>query len=66
MAQNLSDKYGIEWLPEDGINYQIQFSLMKDKVTLMIDTTGEGLHKRGYRQISNVAPLKETLAAALV
>lgn len=66
VAQNLSDKYGIEWLPEDGINYQIQFSIMKDKVTLMIDTTGEGLHKRGYRQISNVAPLKETLAAALV
>lgn len=66
VAQNLSDKYGIEWLPEDAINYQIQFSIMKDKVTLMIDTTGEGLHKRGYRQISNVAPLKETLAAALV
>ena len=38
----------------------------KDKVTLMIDTSGEGLHKRGYRQHSNVAPLKETLAAAMV
>ena len=53
-------------MPEDGANYQIQFSIFKDKVTLMIDTSGEGLHKRGYRQHSNVAPLKETLAAAMV
>lgn len=65
-AESLSNKYGIEWLPEDGTNYQIQFSIFKDKVTLMIDTSGEGLHKRGYRQHSNVAPLKETLAAAMV
>ena len=65
-AESLSNKYGIEWLPEDGANYQIQFSIFKDKVTLMIDTSGEGLHKRGYRQHSNVAPLKETLAAAMV
>ena len=43
-----------------------KFSIFKDKVTLMIDTSGEGLHKRGYRQHSNVAPLKETLAAAMV
>lgn len=66
VADNLSDKYGISWLPEDGITYQIQFSIFKDKVTLMIDTSGEGLHKRGYRQLSNMAPLKETLAAAMV
>ena len=66
VAAKLSDKYGIEWLPEDGCTYQIQFSLMKDRVTLMIDTSGEGLHKRGYRKKSNLAPLKETMAAAMV
>ncbi|MCH5210069.1 MAG: class I SAM-dependent RNA methyltransferase [Oscillospiraceae bacterium] len=65
-ADKLSQAYGISWLPEDGVTYQINFSVFKDKVTLMIDTSGEGLHKRGYRQISNVAPLKETLAAAMV
>ena len=65
-ADSLSSKYGISWLPEDGVTYQIQFSIFKDRVTLMIDTSGEGLHKRGYRQISNIAPLKETLAAAMV
>lgn len=66
VADSLSAKYGLSWLPEDGVSYQIQFSIFKDKVTLMIDTSGEGLHKRGYRQISNIAPLKETLAAAMV
>lgn len=66
IADNLSAKYGISWLPETETTYQIQFSVFKDKVTLMIDTSGEGLHKRGYRQISNIAPLKETLAAAMV
>lgn len=66
IADKLSAAYGITWLEESGIKYQIQFSILKDKVTLMLDTSGEGLHKRGYRQISNIAPLKETLAAALV
>lgn len=66
IAKRLSQKYGIEWLPEDGNVYQIQFSIMKDKVTLMIDTSGEPLHKRGYRQKSNHAPLRETIAAAMV
>ena len=66
IADSLSDKYGISWLEETGTVYQIQFALFKDKVTLMIDTSGEGLHKRGYRQKSNIAPLKETLAAAMV
>ncbi len=66
VADRLSETYGLSWLPEDGTLYQIQFSILKDKVTLMIDTSGEGLHKRGYRQISNIAPLKETLAAAMV
>lgn len=66
IVSSLSAKYGIEWLPEDGASYQIQFSVMKDKVTLMIDTSGDGLHKRGYRRISNAAPLKETIAAAMI
>lgn len=65
-AKKLSAKYGIEWLPEEGSTYQIQFSVLKDKVTLMIDTSGEGLHKRGYRRQSNLAPLRETIAAAMV
>lgn len=66
VAESLSKEYGISWFTEEETAYQIQFSVFKDKVTLMIDTSGEGLHKRGYRQLSNVAPLKETLAAALV
>lgn len=66
VVSSLSEKYGIEWFEEDGNSYQIQFSVMKDLVTLMIDTSGDGLHKRGYRRISNAAPLKETIAAAMV
>lgn len=65
-ADKLSSVYGIEWLPEDGSLYQLQFSILKDRVTLMIDTSGEPLHKRGYRQVSNLAPLRETIAAAMV
>lgn len=66
IAKKLGAKYGIEHLPEDGALYQIQFSIMKDRVTLMIDTSGAPLHKRGYRQHSNLAPLRETIAAAMV
>ena len=66
VAVSMSESYGKEWLEESGALYQLQFSVMKDKVTLMIDTSGEGLHKRGYRRISNAAPLKETIAAAMV
>lgn len=66
VAVSLSEKYGIEWLEESGAAYQIQFSVLKDKVTLMIDSTGDGLHKRGYRKLANAAPLKETIAAAMV
>jgi putative N6-adenine-specific DNA methylase len=66
VAESLSESYGISWLPEDEETYQLQFSVMKDRVTLMIDTSGDGLHKRGYRRIANAAPLKETIAAAMV
>ena len=56
----------LETLPESGALYQIQFSIMRDEVTLMLDTTGAGLHKRGYRAVGVAAPLRETLAAAMV
>ena len=65
VVERLKSKYNISWFSETGPEYKIKFSILKDKVTLMIDTSGEGLHKRGYRRNSNEAPLKETLAAAL-
>ena len=65
-AKKLWSAYGIEQLPEDGALYQIQFSILKDRVTIMLDTSGEPLHKRGYRRLSNAAPLRETIAAAMV
>ena len=65
-SKRLGEKYGMNWLPETGIKYQLQFSIMNDKVTLYRDTTGPGLHKRGYRAHGNEAPLRETLAAAMV
>jgi len=66
VAARLGQKYGMETLPETGAVYQIQFSIMKDTATLMLDTSGAGLHKRGYRAQGVVAPLRETLAAAMV
>jgi putative N6-adenine-specific DNA methylase len=66
VAERLKGKYCLAWLPEDGELYQIQFALMKDVVTLYLDTSGTGLHKRGYRPASVAAPLRETLAAAMV
>ena len=65
-AQRLGKVYGLNTLPETGAVYQIQFSIMKDTATLMLDTSGAGLHKRGYRAQGVVAPLRETLAAAMV
>ena len=66
VAERLKKVHGIEWFPETGALYQIQFSIMKDRVSLCIDTSGDGLHKRGYRPAHNAAPLKETMAAAMV
>ena len=66
LAARLGAKYGMDTLPESGALYQVQFSIMHDEVTLMLDTTGAGLHKRGYRAVGVVAPLRETLAAAMV
>ena len=65
-AARLGEKYGLNTLPETGALYQIQFSLMGDVATLMLDTSGAGLHKRGYRAQGVAAPLRETLAAAMV
>jgi putative N6-adenine-specific DNA methylase len=65
-AKRLGEKYKVGWLPETGSLYQLQFSIMKDQVELFLDTSGAGLHKRGYRAVGNDAPLRETLAAAMV
>lgn len=66
MVERLKTVYKVPWFSETGATYQIQFSILKDEVTLAIDTTGSGLHKRGYRLNAGGAPIKETLAAALV
>jgi putative N6-adenine-specific DNA methylase len=63
---NLGEHYHQRWMPETGETYQLQFSIMKDVAELYLDTTGPGLHKRGYRAVGNDAPLRETLAAAMV
>ena len=64
-VERLSAAYGIKWFPEEGIKYQIEFFIFKDVATVMIDTSGIALHKRGYRPAAGAAPLRETLGAAL-
>ena len=66
VVERLKSKYRVSWFEETGPIHQIQFLLMKDQASLMLDTSGVGLHKRGYRQNSTEAPIKETLAAAMV
>ncbi|WP_373370347.1 THUMP domain-containing class I SAM-dependent RNA methyltransferase [Alkalicoccobacillus plakortidis] len=66
VVESLKKKHNISWFDEDGPFYRIEVALHKDVATLTIDTSGEGLHKRGYRYLHNEAPLKETLAAALI
>ena len=65
-AKRLGSVYGCETLPETGSRYQIQFAIIKDMATLYLDTSGDGLYKRGYRAQNMGAPLKETMAAAMV
>ena len=65
-AVRMGRAYGLERMPETGELYQIQFSIMKDEARIYLDTTGTGLHKRGYRPAQVAAPLRETLAAAMV
>ena len=66
IVEAMKRKYKKNEYPENGPVYKIEVALMKDKVTLTIDTSGDGLHKRGYRQYAGGAPLKETLAAAMI
>lgn len=66
IVESMKSRYGTEWFKETGPMYSIQIANLKDTVTLTIDTSGSGLHKRGYRKLNNEAPIKETLAAGLV
>lgn len=66
LVDNLGGEYGMSSFPEEGARVQVVFFILNDEATLYIDTTGVGLHKRGYRPAANAAPLRETLAAALV
>ncbi len=65
IVDRLSSHYGVRWLVEEAVKYQVEFFLFKDTAALMIDTSGTPLHKRGYRPAAGPAPLRETLAAAL-
>ncbi len=65
IVNRLSSVYHLSWFEESGTIYPVEFFLLRDQVTLMIDTSGLTLHKRGYRPQSNTAPLRETLASAL-
>lgn len=65
IVERLKEKYHIEWFEETGPLHKVRFWIMKDEVHIMIDTSGNGLHKRGYRKNSLEAPIKETLAATL-
>ncbi len=65
-VERLKSKYGISYFEETGAMFKIQFSILKDHVTVCIDSSGAGLHKRGYRRNSNAAPIKETLAAGII
>ena len=66
VVEKLKSKYHVEWFEETGPEYTIQVSVLKDIATLTIDTSGTALHKRGYREKNVVAPIKETLAAAMI
>ena len=66
VVESLKTKYKVQWFEETGERYPIHVFLNKDKVALYLDTSGLSLHKRGYRELSNAAPIKETLAATMV
>ncbi len=65
-VERLKKHYRMDWFPETGPVHQLQFSILNDEATIMLDTSGPGLHKRGYRANSNAAPIKETLAAGII
>lgn len=66
MVERMKQKYRTNWFPETGAAYPVRIFLLKDEVTVGLDTSGEPLHKRGYRQLTSKAPITETLAAALI
>ncbi len=66
MVDRLRMRYDVEWFPETGADYPVRVFINKDEVTVCLDTTGESLHKRGYRTMAGKAPISETLAAALI
>ena len=66
MVDRMKQGYGVSVIPETGADYPVRVSLYKDIVTVALDTTGESLHKRGYRKLTRKAPIEETLAAALI
>ena len=66
MVKSLSKEYGVEWFDEDGASFPFRVFIMKDVVTIGLDTTGESLHKRGYRKLVSKAPVAENLAAAMI
>lgn len=66
ICERLCQKYGLNGLEETGARYKVEVALLKDYVTVTLDTSGDGLHRRGYRGLVGDAPLKETLAAALI
>ncbi len=66
MVERMKQGYGVSVIPETGADYPVRVSLYKDIVTIALDTTGESLHKRGYRKLTSKAPIEETLAAALI
>lgn len=66
MVERLKQEYRVDWFAENGAAYPVRIFLLKDEVTVTLDTSGESLHKRGYRTLSSKAPITETLAAALI
>ena len=66
VVDSLKEKFHCKWFPENGPRYKIQVALLKDRATLTIDSSGSGLHKRGYRKLSAAAPLQETIAAGMI
>ena len=66
MVERMKEHYHVSWFKEDGKEYPVRVTFLKDEVTLGIDTSGDSLHKRGYRQLASKAPITETLAAALL
>lgn len=66
MVERLKEVYQLDWFSEEGASYPVRIFLLKDEVIVTLDTTGESLHKRGYRYLTSKAPLTETLAAALI